>query len=162
MLFTMLEVKDRNLEMLTPIIIRSFKREDIFAAIYLITKIFNERYDTDFIKSLYESWNEGFLIAEYKGSPIGILIAVLSDRTTARILILGIEESYRNSGLGSRMMNEFIRVCAINGIKKITLEVRVSNKSAIRFYNRFGFEITDYIHNYYNDGEDGYVMVKQF
>lgn len=158
----MLEVKDRNLEISAPIIIRSFKIEDIYATMYLITRIFNERYDADFIKSLYESWNEGFLIAEYKGSPIGILIAVLSDRTTARILVLGIEDSYRNSGIGTRMMNEFIRVCAINGMKKITLEVRVSNKSAIRFYNRFGFDITDYIHNYYNDGEDGYVMVKLF
>ncbi|HEY6237956.1 MAG TPA: GNAT family N-acetyltransferase, partial [Thermoplasmata archaeon] len=46
------------------------------------------------------------------------------------------------------------------GLHKVTLEVRVSNATAIRFYTRYGFSVTDLLRGYYSDGENGYQMTR--
>lgn len=46
---------------------------------------------------------------------------------------------YRNLGVGSKMLEELLRLGAERGITAYTLEVRVSNAPAIRLYEKFGF-----------------------
>ena len=47
-------------------------------------------------------------------------------------------------------------------IKSISLEVRVSNNTAIKLYEENGYKISGIRKNYYEDnGEDAYIMVKQ-
>jgi ribosomal-protein-alanine N-acetyltransferase len=40
----------------------------------------------------------------------------------------------------------------------VTLEVRVSNQAAIRFYERMGFQLTGRVSGYYTNGEDAFRM----
>ncbi|MFZ0894134.1 MAG: hypothetical protein WAZ77_06490 [Candidatus Nitrosopolaris sp.] len=42
------------------------------------------------------------------------------------------------------------------------LEVRVSNESAVRMYERLGFQIKSRLRAYYRDGEDAYLMALEF
>ena len=44
----------------------------------------------------------------------------------------------------------------------ITLEVRVSNTVAINLYKSCGFEIAATRKRYYENGEDAYLMLKEF
>ena len=58
------------------------------------------------------------------------------------------------------MMDAFIQTCGMRGMKRMELEVRISNVEAIRFYKRYGFEISQLLPKFYTDGEDGYKMIK--
>jgi ribosomal-protein-alanine N-acetyltransferase len=41
---------------------------------------------------------------------------------------------------------------------EIYLEVRISNTSAIKMYQKLRFEIKSRLRSYYRDGEDAYLM----
>jgi ribosomal protein S18 acetylase RimI-like enzyme len=43
-------------------------------------------------------------------------------------------------------------------MRTVELEVRKSNEAAIRFYTRYGFQITNLLARFYTDGEDGFKM----
>ena len=45
---------------------------------------------------------------------------------------------------------------------EIYLEVRTSNRSAIKMYEKLGFQIKSTLRAYYRDGEDAYLMALEF
>jgi len=85
---------------------------------------------------------------------------VLTADGQARILMFAVSAGLRRRGVGSAMMDTFLRTVAMRGLKRIELEVRVSNTEAIQFYKRNGFEIAGALPRFYTDGEDGYKMLK--
>ena len=99
-------------------------------------------------------------MADLDGHPVGFLAAVLSADGQARVLMFAVTAPFRRRGFGSQMMNAFIQACAMRGIRRIELEVRISNDEAIRFYKRYGFEIAQDLQKFYTDGEDGYKMIR--
>ena len=49
------------------------------------------------------------------------------------------------------------------GIEKSTIEVRESNKKAIKVYTKAGFDVVGRRPDYYqNNNEDAYVMIREF
>ncbi len=66
----------------------------------------------------------------------------------------------QGQGLGSKLMQMALDELYKNGAFSLTLEVRVSNEKAIKFYEKYGFEIKVRKKNYYTDGEDCYMMMK--
>lgn len=79
----------------------------------------------------------------------------------AEILNFAVSPPYQNDGLGTLMMEHLISVAGSLDIKKIFLEVRVSNKSAIRMYEKTGFKYLAQRKAYYENGEDAYIMLKE-
>ena len=47
------------------------------------------------------------------------------------------------------------------GIEIYDLQVDVSNRNAVRFYNKHGFTLVRKLPNYYANGNDAYLMVKE-
>ncbi|MDI6708207.1 MAG: GNAT family N-acetyltransferase [Candidatus Thermoplasmatota archaeon] len=141
-------------------LIRKFKRGDIFTVMRLVNEIFQEDYDPQILFGFYNEWQDGFIVAEENNEILGLVVGSLPEPTRARILILAVEEPYRNKGIGSQLLQVFLNECIIRGVKLVTLEVRVSNLGAIEFYKKRKFFIVQIIPHYYKDGEDGYVMQK--
>ncbi|PYS97843.1 MAG: hypothetical protein DMF63_18420 [Acidobacteria bacterium] len=82
-----------------------------------------------------------------------------ADGIEAEIYNIGTRLTSRNSGIGSRLMTEFVRICSIESVRRISLEVRVSNRSAIRFYAAKGFVTARLRRDFYtNPVEDAEVM----
>jgi ribosomal-protein-alanine N-acetyltransferase len=77
----------------------------------------------------------------------------------AEILNLFVVEKYRGLGLGRKLVDEVINVCYKENIKMLTLEVRVSNKYAIKMYEKIGFKTGTIRKNYYENNEDALLMV---
>jgi ribosomal-protein-alanine N-acetyltransferase len=77
----------------------------------------------------------------------------------AEILNLFVEEKYRGNGIGRELIKHVISVCEDNNIEHITLEVRVSNIRAQNLYKDLGFEIATTRKQYYENGEDAYLMM---
>ena len=145
-----------------PVRVRPFVPNDIPAVASIVREALRENYPTSLYLDIHRWWRDGFLVADLDGHPIGFLAAVISADGQARILMFAVTSSFRKRGFGSQLMNAFVQVCAMRGIRTIELEVRISNDEAIHFYKRYGFAIAGVLEKFYTDGEDGYKMIKHF
>ena len=77
------------------------------------------------------------------------------------IMNLAVHPGWRRAGVASRLMDELLDLTAGDRRRGYTLEVRVSNTSAIALYERFGFESSGVRRGYYTDNrEDALIMWK--
>jgi len=97
---------------------------------------------------------------EDMGRVIGFVFGVMSGSQEARVLMLAVDRRYRAMGLGTLLTHEFFRECGKRGIRQVSLEVRVSNQAALRFYQRLGFFNVRMATHYYSDGEDGIFLLR--
>lgn len=105
--------------------------------------------DNPFIFYLgYESNNEliGF-----------VSFSVLYER--AELNYVYVKPEYRDGLVATSLLEEMFKICFEKGVKSITLEVRESNKAAIKLYEKTGFTSIAKRDRYYND-EDGLLMEK--
>lgn len=70
-----------------------------------------------------------------------------------------IKEQYRRRGFASALMEEVIKVCEEQKIKKIYLEVAQNNEAAKNLYKKFGFEFSYERKKYYGD-QSALVLIK--
>ena len=77
----------------------------------------------------------------------------------AEILNLFVVEKYRGLKLGKKLVDEVIKVCSNEQIEMLTLEVRVSNKIAIKMYEEIGFKVGTIRKKYYDNKEDALLMI---
>ena len=68
-----------------------------------------------------------------------------------------VKEEYRNQKIATKLMQKIINIALENDIYNITLEVRKSNKIAIKLYENFNFKQIAERKNYYGD-EDALLM----
>jgi ribosomal-protein-alanine N-acetyltransferase len=127
---------------------------------YIVAENFNQDYAPGFYLSLHSFWSDGLIVAKKEGEILGFIIGCLTDSEEARILIMAVEKRYRVKGIGTALLREFMERCALRGLKRIALEVRISNEPAQKFYTRFGFELTNKLPRYHLDGEDAFKMMK--
>lgn len=83
----------------------------------------------------------------------------------AHILNLCIDPNFRAFGYGEKLLDSLLDRARENDVKQIFLEVRPSNKTAIRLYEKKGFhKIADRKAYYQSDNgrEDALVLAKKF
>lgn len=56
-----------------------------------------------------------------------------------QIINIAVDSSYRKMGIGGKIMEALMKYCKDYKLTKIFLEVRESNKNAIRLYEKYGF-----------------------
>ena len=74
----------------------------------------------------------------------------------AEIVDMGVIPEFRRNNIATKMIEDFRN--EQTQILKIILEVRESNESAIRFYEKMNFKQISKRKKYYQDGEDALVM----
>lgn len=139
---------------------RDFEHDDLFEVVRLANRSLNETYDGGLFLQLGDLYPEGFIVCEGREGIHGFLLGVIERAYEARILILAVDENARGRGIGARLVRLFEERFRTRAIRRINLEVRVSNQTAIRLYERLGFEKRKILPKYYADGEDAYLMTK--
>ena len=71
---------------------------------------------------------------------------------------LFVDPEYRKKGVASLLME---RVLAIAGNHAVFLDVKTDRSFLLDFYGRFGFMVKDRLTNYYNDGSDRLLLVRE-
>jgi len=71
---------------------------------------------------------------------------------------LAVAPQYRRKGIGSALLAALIS--SAGDARRLRLEVRVSNSPARAFYRKHGFKEVAVLPNYYADGEDGILMIR--
>lgn len=101
-----------------------------------------------------------FLVVEEKEKILGYcgLLMVLDEGDVLNVAVKG---DRQREGIGHFLVDSMIRLAAERGITTIHLEVRKSNETAFRLYERMGF-VTDGIRKgYYTDPvEDAILMTR--
>ena len=80
----------------------------------------------------------------------------------AHMTTFAVLPAYRRRGIGGLLLSELMDLSADLGAAVITLEVRLSNASARRLYQQFGFRPVGVRPRYYSDdGEDALIMTTE-
>jgi [ribosomal protein S18]-alanine N-acetyltransferase len=143
------------------LIIRRVQPNDIFPVVALAFETLPERYNPSIFSQFYESFPEGFLVALNQEMIIGFLIGIKTTPNIGRILMLAVKESYRKQGIGSSLLTDFINEMKQQNVTNVELEVRTSNKRALRFYQARGFLLQEMLQGFYQNGENAYSMRKE-
>lgn len=98
-------------------------------------------------------------------TPSGQMVAfvfVMTNREdgTGHITTIGVAPEHRRRGLANKLLIRAEEALRKRDINAVMLEVRVSNRAAQNLYRAFGYSIVQKLPKYYNNGEDGFLMVK--
>jgi len=95
-----------------------------------------------------------------KNKIIGFIIAIKDDEERVNIVNFLIQKKYRKNGYGTFLLDKTIeKIKELKEIKRIVLNVKITNKEAIALYKKFQFQIVQKINNYYHQKESAYLMV---
>jgi ribosomal-protein-alanine N-acetyltransferase len=77
----------------------------------------------------------------------------------AHVVTIAVRDSHRRRGIGEMLLIAAIDLAREKMESLVTLEVRVSNHTAIRLYEKYGFEEVGLRPRYYSDNqEDAYIL----
>lgn len=99
-----------------------------------------------------------YLVARQGGAVVGYAgVWLMVDE--AHITTFAVHPDWRRQGIGRRLLLAMLRVADELRARRVTLEVRVSNRAAQELYRTHGFEIAGRRERYYtDDGEDAWIM----
>ncbi|MDO9164307.1 MAG: GNAT family N-acetyltransferase [Methylococcaceae bacterium] len=85
------------------------------------------------------------IVARQDGQVVGMvsLLYTISTALGERVALLEdmvVISKVRRTGVGSKLLQQAIKLARLNGCKRITLLTDAANKSAQRFYQRHGFD----------------------
>jgi ribosomal-protein-alanine N-acetyltransferase len=134
--------------------------KDLKHIMLLEQTVFEENaFSEDLMASLIET-KSLFLKLEEQHQIIGFIIAIRDKKERVNIINFLINPKCQKKGLGTYLLQNTIdKIEKIKGIKKIILNVQISNKSAIKLYEKFNFKKDPIIlENYYQSGESAFLM----
>ena len=136
--------------------IRKATVEDIDAINELDKKFFNDSLGRDFLlNDLLNNAMANYFVAVIDKQIVGYIGSWVADNTT--ILNFCVDSDYQKQGIGTKLLQSVID----NGVGCLSLEVRVTNKNAIRFYELRGFKKAAIRQNYYKNGDDAILMIRE-
>ncbi|MFX1391277.1 MAG: GNAT family N-acetyltransferase [Promethearchaeota archaeon] len=91
---------------------------------------------------------------------IGIIIVIKDQKDTANIINFLIKPKFQNKGFGTYLLQRTIEeIKKLTEIRRIILNVQLSNSNAINLYEKFNFKRNPQIlENYYHSGESAFLM----
>jgi len=104
-----------------------------------------------------------YLVAEDAGKLVALFDMERERwRNTAKLWNIGIDRSYRRTGLGRELMNRAIAWARDEGLRGIVLETQTNNMPACRFYQAMGFHLCGLDDHFYSNDDIGVKEVAIF
>ena len=103
------------------------------------------------------------IVLEANGKIVAFLIMEIHrTRRAATIVTLDVCESERRNGYASRLLKRSEEMLLDYGTEAYDLQVDVTNAGAIVFYKKHGFKTVKTLRKYYANGNDAFLMVKEW
>lgn len=124
-------------------------------------KQFSTPWSYDSLKKTLQSDSVFYYVALLENRVVGY-IGVSISYDSADITTFCVSSACRRNGIGTRLLDHVIAQCMEKMIKNIFLEVRESNQTARKFYEKSGFVFLSRRRNYYKQPtEDALVLQKE-
>ena len=113
-------------------------------------------------------WSEEMILSEMREPLSTFFVAVFQDNVIGyygflhildelHILNVAVDPTFRQKGIGNKLIAHLVeKACALSA-RAVTLEVRESNLPAIRLYEKFGFVSAGVRPHYYTDKENALI-----
>ena len=143
-------------------IIRPMEVKDLDVVMALENDLYKSPWNKkNFLDELEGNQYAYLFVLEHEGNIFGYYgVWIVADSAT--ITKVSVNRALQNKGLGKILMDDLLTRAQEAGAVYVSLEVRVSNASAIHLYEINGFKNMGVRKRYYPDGEDAYSMVKYF
>ena len=123
---------------------------------------FSKPWSENAIAAELENESAYFYVAKLNGEAVGY-IGMHCAADECYIANVGVLKKYRNMGVGSALVKYAADTAQRMNMSFISLEVRPSNTTAVRIYERLGFERVGLRKNFYSEPkEDGAIMTLCF
>lgn len=141
-----------------PVLIRAMTLDDVPAVSAVDHLAFPTPWSPRTFATEIEFANSHYLVAEVDGTVVGYVGSwMIADE--AHITTLGIHPQWRRQHIAERLMLAVLAEARRRGVRRVTLEVRISNTAAQNLYRKLGFESAGLRRGYYPDnGEDALLM----
>ena len=150
-------------------LIRICTFNDLDAVIEVNERELPEDYPFFFYKNILDDYPESFLVAQNKHGKIVAYIMWRVEKAPsinslkyvykAHLVSIAVAEDYRRRGIATKLLSNSMKAIKKYKIHEYVLEVRVSNYTAIKLYEKLDYKIESIKKNYYRDGENAYFMI---
>ena len=151
--------------MTTAISIRLLRLSDLNRILEIEHASFGkDAYDRNLFADFYHKCGELFLVAVRGRRICGYMLTCIGGQSTANhaeLVSVAVDPRQRGKGIASALMDSTLRRLRRRGVVRFHLTVKVTNATAIRFYEGYGFRKSRIARRYYEDGADGWRMVRE-
>lgn len=141
--------------------IRELTAEDVEAVSRIEQETFSMPWSPEDFLEMVEADYAYYYVAEVEGEIVGCC-GIRNIVGEGEITNVVVASEYRGRGIGRALMEYMLREAVFHGIGDCTLEVRVSNASAIRLYESLGFQSEGIRPGFYEKPkEDAMIMWKR-
>ena len=139
-------------------VIRPAQLRDVYSIQSIDRSVFPKSWTQQFTVEQITRRKGAHIVAERAHRVVGHGgVAFLAD--DAHVTSVAVDPQHHRLGVGTTLMQELIELSAARVSGSITLEVRVSNESAIALYEQLGFESAGVRPNYYADTKEDAVIM---
>lgn len=143
---------------MTDVLIRVMTAADMPAVLAIEYESYSVPWSEATFRGLLRRRDAEMIVAEAGGVIIGYAIfwTVLDQSELGNVAVT---RAWRGQGIGQQLVDDVLRRADQRGVREIFLEVRPSNTSARRLYERLGFTQVGRRRNYYQEPvEDALVL----
>ena len=138
--------------------LRRAELRDVYSIQSIDRRVFPKSWSQQFTVEQITRRKGAHIVAEHAHRVVGHGgVAFLAD--DAHITSVAVDPNHHRRGIGTLLVNELISLSAERVTGSITLEVRVSNESAIALYEQLGFESAGVRPGYYADTKEDAVIM---
>jgi ribosomal-protein-alanine N-acetyltransferase len=122
-----------------------------------------DAYDRNLFAEFLHKCGDLFLVAEGDRRVCGYMVTCIRGRgadARAELVSVAVDPAGRGHGAASALLDSTLRRLRLRGIPRLALMVRVTNRKALAFYEKYRFHKVRTVRGYYEDHADGFLMAK--
>ena len=141
--------------------VRKFRLSDMERLLEIEHASFGrDAYDRNLFAAFFRNCGDLFLVADGDRGVRGYAVTCVRG-VRAELVSIAVDPKSRGKGIASALLESTLRRVRRRGAARIGLTVRLTNRPARAFYEKYGFRRTRVVRGYYEDGEDGLAMTKE-
>ena len=144
------------------IIIEKMTKEHLDKIKENLKEDFDEFWNENVLKNELENPASTYIVAkDEQNNKVGYA-GIWQPIDEAHITNIVTKKDKRRNKIGTKMLEELIKIAKEKKLKDITLEVNVNNIPAINLYKKYNFKEVGIRKKYYNNSDDAIIMTLKF
>jgi ribosomal-protein-alanine N-acetyltransferase len=142
------------------LVIEKMRQEDLDQVMEIEKESFSDPWNKSFFSQDIDNQSALSLVAKADDKIIGY-VCLWKILDEIQISNIAVSPERRRRGIGEEMMQRILKMAKEEDYRRISLDVRISNKAAIGLYEKFGFREAGRRKNYYrHPQEDALILEK--